>query len=70
MMLTRSRQNEVNGSKSRKISRINRGTTCKDLFGMHEIDYVCDACRRLFDCTRIRKIGKMKTHQMLTAVES
>ena len=25
---------------------------------MHEIDYVCDACRRFFDCTRIWKIGK------------
>ena len=70
MALVRSRQDEGNRSKSRKISRINGGTTRKDLFDMHEIDYVCDACRRLFDCTRIRKIGKMKTHQMLTAVES
>ena len=57
-MLTRSRQDEGNGSKSRKISRINRGTTCEDLFGMHQIYCVFDARRRLFDCTRIQKIGK------------
>ena len=57
-MLSRSRQDEVNGSKSRKISRINRGTTCDDIFGMHETHYVCDACPHFFYCNRTRKIGK------------